>query len=292
MSRAWVPLNPKNSRIKYFAPNGRVVERLKLYGVSSKNIELTGFPLPMEAIGGPEAPVAHEDLKRRMCNLDPQGIFLGWAEKMISAYLGPQFCPAVRAKKQGMVHVSFAVGGAGAQKDLAVQAVTSLRSEIRRGEIQMTLIAGTRPEVAQYFRDALKDLGLAGVIGQGVDILIEDTRPKYFDAFNQLMRRTDVLWTKPSELSFYTGLGIPIIMAPTVGSQEDFNRHWLQQVGGGVDQLDPRYTNEWLFDWINSGALARMAWLGFTEAPTHGAYRIADVLLGRPNAIHKLPLVV
>jgi hypothetical protein len=63
-------------------------------------------------------------------------------------------------------------------------------------------------------------------------------------------------------------------------------------VGGGVDQLDPRYTNEWLFDWINSGALARMAWQGFTEAPTHGAYRIADVLLGRPNTIHALPLVV
>ena len=28
------------------------------------------------------------------------------------------------------------------------------------------------------------------------------------------MRTTDILWTKPSELSFYCGLGIPIIMAP------------------------------------------------------------------------------
>ena len=28
------------------------------------------------------------------------------------------------------------------------------------------------------------------------------------------MRTTDILWTKPSELSFYCGLGIPIVMAP------------------------------------------------------------------------------
>ena len=46
ISRAWVPLDPKQSRIKYFAPNGRVVERLQLYGVRKSNIFLTGFPLP------------------------------------------------------------------------------------------------------------------------------------------------------------------------------------------------------------------------------------------------------
>jgi len=35
-----------------------------------------------------------------------------------------------------------------------------------------------------------------------------------------------------------------------------------------------------------------MAWQGFIEAPTHGTYRMADVLMGRPNTIHELPLVV
>jgi hypothetical protein len=106
------------------------------------------------------------------------------------------------------------------------------------------------------------------------------------------MRTTDILWTKPSELSFYTGLGLPIIMAPTVGSQEDFNRNWLYQVGGGTDALDPTYAGEWLWDWISSGALARMAWNGYTNAPTHGAYRIDDIVRGKPWSIHPLPLVV
>src|SRR3989338_2569570 len=53
LSRAWAPLEPKRSRIKYFASNGRVVERLKLYGVPANQIYLTGFPLPKELIGGP-----------------------------------------------------------------------------------------------------------------------------------------------------------------------------------------------------------------------------------------------
>jgi hypothetical protein len=106
------------------------------------------------------------------------------------------------------------------------------------------------------------------------------------------MRKTDILWTKPSELSFYTGLGLPIIMAPTVGSQEDFNRNWLRQVGGGTDALDPQYAGEWLWDWIEGGALARMAWNGYTNAPTHGAYRIEDIVHGLDWNMHELPLVV
>ena len=38
LSRTWVPRDPKRSRIKYLAPNPRVVERLKLYGVKPENI--------------------------------------------------------------------------------------------------------------------------------------------------------------------------------------------------------------------------------------------------------------
>ena len=51
ISRSWVSLYPKESRIKYFAPNSWVVNRLKLYGVKQENIFLTGYPLPIENIG-------------------------------------------------------------------------------------------------------------------------------------------------------------------------------------------------------------------------------------------------
>ncbi|NBS41824.1 hypothetical protein EBS80_04180, partial [bacterium] len=72
----------------------------------------------------------------------------------------------------------------------------------------------------------------------------------------------------------------------------EFNRLWLQYMGGGIPQNDPKYTSEWLFDWIDSGGMARLAWNGYVEAPTHGTYRIEDTVLGRPTEIDALPLIV
>jgi len=100
----------------------------------------------------------------------------------------------------------------------------------------------------------------------------------YFALFNKVLLTTDILWTKPSELSFYAGLGLPIIMAPTIGSQEDFNRTWLHAVGAGMEQEDPRYTHQWLFDWLESGWLAQAAMEGFLDAPKHGTYHIEKIV--------------
>jgi hypothetical protein len=87
-----------------------------------------------------------------------------------------------------------------------------------------------------------------------------------------------VLWTKPSELSFYCGLGIPIIISPTIGSQEVFNRKWLLEIGAGVLQEDPGYTGQWLFDLLDSGRLAEIAWSGFLNARKYGTYNIREIL--------------
>jgi len=43
---------------------------------------------------------------------------------------------------------------------------------------------------------------------------------------------------------------------------------------------------------VESGGLARMAWNGFIEAPTHGAYRIEEIITGLPVELEKLPLIV
>src|SRR3989344_4548887 len=72
ISRAWAPLEPKESRIKYLVPTERAAERLRLYGVKTENIFLTGYPLPLENIGGESAEILKEDLKLRLLNLDPQ----------------------------------------------------------------------------------------------------------------------------------------------------------------------------------------------------------------------------
>jgi len=293
VARPWVPLDPKKSRIKYFAPTGRVVERLKLYGVREKNIFLTGFPLPMDAIGGKEAPQTTHDLGRRLCHLDPKAVFFSKAYVMLEAVMGKQFCEGVSTKNARAVSLTFAIGGAGAQREIGAAAVRSLAPSIKNGLLKFNFAAGIRPEVGAYFRREVIDAGLGEALRDGRVTIFENTdRNEYFSSFNKLMMETDILWTKPSELSFYAGLGIPILMTDPVGTQEIYNRDWLLQVGAGADALDARYANEWLFDWIAGGALARMAWNGFVNAPTHGAYRIEEIIRGKDTSIPALPIVV
>lgn len=291
VSRGWAPLVPQKSRIQYIAPTGRVAERLKLYGVPERNIHLTGFPLPPENIGGQDAKIALDDLHRRLCLLDPQGVFTESALPMLAATLGDAYCDFSHSRKP--LHVAFAVGGAGAQVDVGIQLLSSLKPDILAGRVVLTLVAGTLEHIGKQFTDAILREGLERALAtKSIVVLCERERHAYFTEFGRVMRAVDVLITKPSELSFYVGLGIPLIMTEPVGSQEHFNRAWLFQVGAGADMLDARYAHEWLWDWVRSGALARMAWMGYVNAPTHGAYRIEDVLLGREGAMHRLPLVV
>lgn len=290
ISRSWVPLDPQSSRIRYFASNGRVVERLKLYGVRSENIYLTGFPMPKELIGGVQSPILKDLLAHRLCNLDPNGIFANRYAKTLRAELGPARCKLPVSEHP--LTLTFTIGGAGAQRQLGAQIIESLRGKLSQHNIRLNLMAGVRRDVVRYLRDAVVKAGLKKELGTWVNIPEFSSRALYFSGFNEILKTTDILWTKPSELSFYCGLGIAIIMAPPIGSQEEFNRIWLDYMGGGVAQNDPKYTDEWLFDWINSGGVARMAWNGYIEAPTHGTYRIEDTVLGRKSEIHQLPLIV
>ena len=93
------------------------------------------------------------------------------------------------------------------------------------------LVCGVRKEVRDNFARGLKDLKIPASL---VPLVYAEDKDDYFEQFNQLMRVTDVLWTKPSELVFYSGLGIPIIMTEPVGSQESYNRKWLLEVQAGV----------------------------------------------------------
>ncbi|MFA4954034.1 MAG: hypothetical protein WC641_01855 [Patescibacteria group bacterium] len=289
MARAWAPRDPRKSRIRYFAPNGRVVERLRLYGVKSENIFLTGFPLPKELIGGPEGTIIKKDLTARLCNLDPNGIFLDKYHRTLEAELDHSTCAL-----HGNHHltVTFGIGGAGAQKALGRTVLESLSLKLKNNQLNFRLVVGTKKELEDYYRQSLKELKLYGRLNKNIFIDYFPDRRSYFIEFSKILRKTDILWTKPSELSFYCGAGIPIIMAPSIGSQEQFNRIWLKSVGAGVTQGDPRYTNEWLFDWINSGGLARMAWNGYIEAPTHGSYRIQSVLTDEKFPLPRLPMIV
>ena len=209
---------------------------------------------------------------------------------MFLSELGPERCKRTNAAHP--LTLTYSVGGAGAQRALGVKILQSLKSRIARHEIRLNLLPGYRKDAVDYYKKAVKDIGLQRELGTWICVPEHTSRADYFSDFTDILKTTDILWTKPSELSFYCGLGIAMIIAPPIGSQEEFNRVWLSYVGGGVSQNDPRYTSEWLFDWIDSGGVARMAWNGYIEAPTHGTYRIEDLVLGRKSELHSLPLIV
>lgn len=269
IARPWAPLNPKKSRIKYFAPNERVVERLKLYGVRKENIFFTGYPLPLESIGSQELETLKHDLACRLLNLDPKKRYFHQYQVLINKYIGE--LPEI---SDHILTVIFAVGGAGAQREIAYRILKSLKNKIQKEQIKLILVAGTREPVKNYFLNCIENLGLK----TGVEIIFNNDIHSYFNDFNLALRKSDILWTKPSELSFYTGLGLPIIVAPSIGSQEHYNREWLLKLGSGIVQQDPDHTDEWLFDLLESGWFAEAAMEGFIEAKKRGVFNIKEII--------------
>ena len=277
ISRTWAPLNPKESKIKYFASTERVIERLKLYGVKKENIFLTGYPLPLENIGvSPPAgglEILKEDLRLRLLNLDPKKRYFEKYKTLIEEKVGK-----LPEKSDHPLTILFSVGGAGAQKEIAIKIVKSLRERIKRGEIKIILSVGIREKIKKYFEKNLAEIKLNEAKPHCVEIIFEKDIESYFQKFNQVLRKTDILWTKPSELSFYSALGIPIIISSPIGSQEEFNMRWLLKSGFGIFQENPNYTNQWLFDWLEKGYLAEAAMEGFVEGEKLGTLNIENKL--------------
>lgn len=274
VSRIWAPYFPKKTRIQYCAPNRRVAERLKLYGVPEKNIHLTGFPLPREMVGGLDHAILRNDIAARVVNLDPKRTYLQSFEQSVCKLLKVQHLP----KKTHPLTLAFAVGGAGAQREMVVDILRSLKTRIENGDVRLILVAGSRKDVFDHFKKNVKRFGMDELPASAISILFTEDRNNYFAQFNQVLRNTDILWTKPSELSFFAGLGIPIVIAPPIGSQEHFNESWLRSLGAGIPQGDPKYVDQWLWDWLESGWLARAAVAGFVGGVKRGTYRIEELV--------------
>jgi hypothetical protein len=276
LARVWVPSEPRKSRIRYFAPSARAARRLRAYGVPAERIDETGFPLPDELVGGPELTVLRHNLAARLERLDPAGVFRDQHRDELHAVLGP-----LPGRPPEPPVLTFAVGGAGAQAELAARFLPSLRPQIEAGRLRLTLLAGVRPAVADRFATDLRANGLAG--HPGVRLVAAEGLEAYFRACNATLAETDILWTKPSEMTFYGALGLPLLLSPPVGEQERYNKRWAIEQGAGLEQRDARVAGEWIGEWLADGTLAGAAWSGFRRLPKRGLYRILQAV-GAPGA--------
>ena len=277
INRIWVPTKSRTSKITYLAPCKHVIMRLKEYGVPEGNIVLTGFPLPKENIGK-NMKILKYDIKNRLLNLDPKKHFINRNKPVLRRYLGGN----IPTKSNHKFTVCYLVGGAGAQKETGIIMAKSLKKRLLDNKMNLVLVAGSRVDVKKYFELRLKMIGLHNLIGKNIKIIFNEDKTSYFEELNLELRKTDLIWTKPSEMSFYAGLGIPIIMTKPLGSHEGYNKAWLEHIGAGIKGGDPRYAQEWLDYWIESGRLAHSAFDGFIEAMNLGTYNI-EYLIEKNN---------
>lgn len=275
--RVWAPVDPVNTNITYLVPTQRTRRRLRAYGVPSERVRVTGFPLPHELVGGTGLTALKRNLARRLVRLDPAGAFRGDQRHGIHLFLGSL---PDKSEVGDAVHLTYAVGGAGAQVGLVAEFLPSLRSLIAEGRLKVSLVAGIRQPVAEALTKCVVDVGLGRQLGAGggIQIVVRDSFSEYLQAFNALLAETDVLWTKPSEMTFFAGLGLPVIFSWPVGTHERYNRRWAMEAGAGLKQRDLRYTAEWLKDWLKDGTLAAAAWAGFTRLPQFGLYQILEAI--------------
>ena len=177
--------------------------------------------------------------------------------------------------------LTYLVGGAGAERDIGMKITNSLKNHILQKKVMINLVAGTRLDIKSHFEEQLKMIGMEKHLGKGIKIIFTLNKKDYFSELNKALHTTDIIWSKPSEVSFYTALGLPVIIAPPVGSHEKYNKEWLEHIGSGFVQKNPEHVNDWLFYWLENGRLAEAAWEGFIEAPNLGVYNIEKIVFGK-----------
>lgn len=266
--RVWAPPDTRGTGIHYLAPSPRAHDRLRSYGVPEDRVTLTGFPLPPELTADDE--VLRRHVAGRVVRLDPEHTI---GEADLEGADGLSLPEAERGRPP---HLVVAVGGAGAQADLADQLLLALGSLVKEDGLRLTLVAGTRREVAEVFERDIARSSLSG--HRGVRVLCEADFGTYYRAFNRALADADVLWTKPSELVFYAGLGMPLILAPPVGAHERGNPPFVLGAGAGVRQEPPAEAGRWLPEWIRSGRLARCALAAHRNLPHDGTRRIVEAV--------------
>jgi hypothetical protein len=273
INRAWVRLSPRTTKIVYLTPSYRAVHRLHAYSVPKAQIEFTGFPLPGDLLGGPDLPVLRRNLAGRLVRLDRKRIFRDQTRWEIHHFLGG--LPEDQERRPPLL--TYTVGGAGAQADLARPLLQGLRRLIEEDRLRVCLAAGVREEVAAKFLEWVKEAGLEDRLGNGVEVFLAASLEEYFPRFNAILAATDILWTKPSEMTFFSALGLPLVLSPPVGVHERYNRRWAIENGPGLKARDPLHAEYWMREWLNEGTLAA-AWYGFLRMPKLGLYRILETV--------------
>jgi hypothetical protein len=279
LNRVWVPFNPSYKNITYFVPCDNAYRRLKRSGVSKKQIYRTGFPIDQRLLGDQTLSLMMSRVSKRLAKLDRSRIFYHYRRADLKRIVGEkyysEFKEYLEEDRKDPIVITYAIGGAGAQKEDLKPILLSFRKGLTSGDFKFNIVAGIREDVISYCKGLLKDYPQ---FRDAISIIYGNSFEEYYNNFTNVLCETDILWTKPSELSFFVSLGIPIIMNTPIGSQEDYNKRWLLELGAAIPQKSRIYVDEWMDLLLKKGKLAEAAWNGFLKGRKLGYYKIKDII--------------
>lgn len=265
LNRVWVAEDPKKSNVKYFVSSYRAYNRLKKYGVLPQNIFVTGYPFNRNIFTDKAVKYS---IARRLKLFAPENFYL---QKLAKELLQLDY---QNIERNEPLTIMYAVGGAGAQKEIGAKIVKSFKQDLLDGNCKIILVAGSRKDVAEYYFNLIGKYKLPNL-----SILYNEDKIAYFEEFDKNILEADILWTKPSELSFYSALGIPLILTPSVGAQEKCNKIWLRdELGIGIIQNKPKFAHLWLKDLIKTGRLAEVTLLSYAKQNLDGTDKIISII--------------
>lgn len=150
-----------------------------------------------------------------------------------------------RIEKGQPRRILVSVGGTGVQGELAIEVVRHFASELREGSLALYLNAGDHRDIAGLLQVELDEQGIVTALHDdwaetasfaekaagGVHLFLHTDPFAAVYATNLLMRRCDVLITKPSELAFYP---VPKLFLPRVGGHEAWGAIRSSEIGDGT----------------------------------------------------------
>jgi hypothetical protein len=250
--RVWVPLNPNGRNLEYCAPIPKSADRLMSYGVPSKSIHVTGFPLPPANIGGRDLGILKSDFGIRLQRL--------------------------RADSTVPLTLMFPFSGAGAYSNILAELVKVMLDDLRAGSVRLIVSCGDNDHALRNAENLFTNYGLYE--SEFADILFDRDLFASFGKFNSALRSADVIITKPGEMVFYAGLGIPMVFLPPIGAHEEGNRRYLLDNKCAVDIGKVADFPRWLGDARRNGQLTELAEMGYRNIAKTGAFEIDDLARG------------
>ena len=204
-----------------------------------------------------------------------------------------------RLRRKAPIRLLFSVGGAGAQGPFLKQLLASLAPRAKEGRLRLIVNAGDHPAMARALEGALADSGLrvtglsagddlesfiaghplAGPEPEAEAVLIRAADSvAAVSATDRLMRASDVLVTKPSELAFFP---LPKLHIRRVGDHEAPSALYSAKLGDGTtERREPGEAAAQVEQWLAGDGLSSLN-EGVRAAAARGVYSGSKVAVER-----------